>query len=379
MKSLRLLLILSLLGNVWLAASVISRVRSQPEEPAAPHVFEPVESTPPSPPAPAVAPERTLRETAQDLRAAGLSPALMERILVQLIDESEPVDTRSFWQAAPRLSTRDQQQRVTENEQALLDALGDDYRFGTNRLASLRKLYGDYPPEQLDHLDTLLRDYMEMGAEAREQPADAQARRELSALLAAELETDLLELLGPEGFFDYQVRNSATAQALRNNVGAFSPTESEFREIFRLFAADKGSARNPLELRTELPQFLADPANQSALVSTLGEERTLELDLATDPKLAAENRFLNAFNLPSSTLVALQGLRARQESALAALPPLTTSTLSRENIDSALLAFAQINADLDTLLTPEIAARYRETHGEWLKLPEPAKTPPPPK
>lgn len=235
MKPFRLLLIQSLLGNVWLAARVSTHVRAQPETPAPNLAVERIETTPLAAPAPV--PERTFRATAQDLRAAGLSPALVERILTQMLNESEPVEKRDYWQTSPRIPTSDRLRRETEREQAPRDALGDDHRFGAKRIASLRKAYGDYTPEQLDQIDALLRDYKKIGVKVRAEPTDAMARREMNALLTTELETDLLNLLGPEGFFDYQVRNSPNSPILRHVMGAFSPTESEFRDVFRLYTA----------------------------------------------------------------------------------------------------------------------------------------------
>lgn len=53
------------------------------------------------------------------------------------------------------------------------------------------------------------------------------------AQLDAQHDTDLRALLGPAAFFEYQVRNSATAQRLRETTAGFDATEDEFRRIFQ--------------------------------------------------------------------------------------------------------------------------------------------------
>ena len=70
-------------------------------------------------------------------------------------------------------------------------------------------------------------------AEMRENRGSPEARAKMLAL-RAQREAELAQILGPQDFQEYQLRNSATARDMRDSLGSFSPSEDEFKKIFEL-------------------------------------------------------------------------------------------------------------------------------------------------
>lgn len=95
------------------------------------------------------------------------------------------------------------------------------------------------------------------------------------------------ELLSPQDFLEYQLRESRTANMMRRTMDGFDYGEQEFRDIFAIRQSPDlrpdqfgFNVRDP-QLREELQSARADTENQ--IREYLGEERYRELDRVQDP------------------------------------------------------------------------------------------------
>src|SRR5690606_15870295 len=101
--------------------------------------------------------------------------------------------------------------------------------------------------------------------------------RKLQAL-DQERDAYLQKLLTPEDKFEFDVRNSTFAESARNDLRAFEPTESEFREIFKLRQEVKNLFASDGALREDHQSIISDYNDK--LRSVLGDDRFSEYSQA---------------------------------------------------------------------------------------------------
>src|SRR6185436_12189108 len=93
--------------------------------------------------------------------------------------------------------------------------------------------YGFLSPEKQQQLRALQAKYRDLErALLAEGGVNPESRARVNAL-RAQREAEMAQLLTPEENEQYQLRNSWTARNMREGLGAFEPTEWEFRELFK--------------------------------------------------------------------------------------------------------------------------------------------------
>ena len=110
--------------------------------------------------------------------------------------------------------------------------------------------FGDLPRGKAERLQSIVHDYSDlrnqvfMTANGVMVPED----REKLAILEKEQRADLEAVLTPQELENYELRSSATANTLRSQLSLFSPTEDEFRAIFKVQQAfdEKYGAANAI-------------------------------------------------------------------------------------------------------------------------------------
>src|SRR5688572_5187464 len=139
-------------------------------------------------------------------------------------------------------------------------------------------------------------------SEMRENRGSPEARAKMLAL-RAQREAELAQILGPQDFQDYQLRNSATARDMRDSLGSFSPSEDEFKKIFELrknfedqFAFGRGGGDDAAREQRRVAQQQLD----QQLQATLGD-RYEEYKLAQDDRYREIYDFTKDLNLPKET------------------------------------------------------------------------------
>src|SRR5688572_13157621 len=122
--------------------------------------------------------------------------------------------------------------------------------------------------------------------EMRENRGSPEARAKMLAL-RAQREAELAQILGPQDFQEYQLRNSGTARDMRDSLGSFSPSEDEFKKIFELrenFNSQFGFGRGGNDDTAREQRRAAEQQLDQQLQATLGAERYAEYKLAQDDR-----------------------------------------------------------------------------------------------
>jgi hypothetical protein len=231
-----------------------------------------------------------------------------------------------------------------------------------------QRQFGYLPPEKVERLETIGRDYQEMRSAVYSEsrgvmlPED----REKLAMLEREQRADLERLFTSEELEAYDLRSSNTANQLRSQLSAFKPTEEEFRAIFRLTrAASPGQSTTVIGMGGDGgPPRVSDLQKQ--IEAALGPERAAAYKMTTDPDYQQIDRLATRLELPPTVVPQVfsigqeiqQRARALQTDRSLAAPGARASQL-------AALA-AEAEAKLVALLGRRGYEGYQTQGGQWL-------------
>jgi hypothetical protein len=192
------------------------------------------------------------------------------------------------------------------------------------------------------------------------EPEDQQEMQRLQK----EYRDALAKTLAPDELLDYQLATSPTARNLRSELSAFSASDQEFRDIFRLRQQvedatmdlqgnDPEANRKRMEAHQQMDQQLR---------TMLGEQRYAEYQRSRDYQYRNLTRLARDNGLPPDTASKAYDMNqlAMQEAARIR----SQRDLSREERDALL---RQMQADLDSsmgnLLGPQVYQRFQQNYG----------------
>jgi len=326
-----------------------------------------------------------LKAQAGRLRAAGFPPNIVRAILREQLNElfaprrrelAAQFGSRPYW--STRFDTWDSKTMAGLNsidkEQAkmLKDVLGADAEPNDALSDAVRQnRSGSLAPEKYARVQAILSDYNELRNEiytsAQGGPMLPEDQEKL-AYLGKEQQADIAASLSPDELFDYQVRNSPTAGALRHTLHAFNPTEDEFRAIFRVqqaFDQQYGST-GPLspEQQRERQAHQADVAAQ--IQDILGPDRFAEYKRDTDPAYQQVSRLVERLDLPPTAaqqVVALQDDINKRADAIR-----KDQSLAAADRSSQLAALAdEATSKVAAVLGDRGLAAYKQSGGWWIQ------------
>jgi len=388
-----------LAGSVAANAVLVVRHRAAPSAPAtAPGAMVQAASLPAVPetneratgsegtPPWAKIPSPELRTLADRLRADGVPADLMRLVLQRVSQESfaqrrlafaDRGELAPFWKSGPpfqgpyrndpeaQAALRELAQEQSEVQRALSEMADVSYE---RAIAAIRRQYGELPPEKIEAIQRIQRDYEELRNQVRAEragSANGPAEQAKLALLEREQRADLEATLTAEELFEHDVRSSRTASQLRGRLAGFDATEEEFRAIYRAQAAREkaqqagSAAPNP---RVDYsPHALADE-----LVGVLSPDRLATLRLTADSAFPNVSRVINRLGLPPETTREVLALQQEAQRHIGAIRG--NGTLSAEEKAARL---AELGAEARSRLTQALGPRgieaYEEFAGGWLR------------
>jgi hypothetical protein len=328
-----------------------------------------------------------LSALAARLRASGFPPRLIRAILAALIGEQFAARRKALMVADTNLpfwkgQTRDPKLAVAraqldrEQQRLLRQLLGADADDQGAQVYQNRSF--DYlPAEKADALKRLLRDYDERRSDLYASGYSANTDRAKLDAIEKERHDALARVLSPAELLEYDLRNSQTADSLRNNLSAFNPTEAEFRALFPLQAAFDERWGNNFGLtlsaderrqRDDAQKLLTDQIKAS-----LGPERAADYERATDYNYRLTSQLAARLELPPETT---NNLWAAQKEFQQRRMDIYRDASSSEDRVAQLTALQQ---EALARVTPLLGGAsgveaYKQYGGAWLQnfLPRPA-------
>ncbi len=320
------------------------------------------------------------------LRGAGFPAAVIREIVRQQVSARynarlaalmTPDPNLPFWKVSPygpNDSKRQEEINQLDRERAKVvrDLLSDESLATGDVSAAQRRQFGNLSRAKIDAVQRIEDDYNDMFSAVRTAmngitlPED----REKIALLNREKQADLASVLTPEELADYNVRSSPITNMLRNQLGLFDASESEFRAIFQMQQAlnDKfppsigGGIANigDYQQRQAVQQEL-----EAQLKTALGDERYAEYSRDMNRDFQQLTRLTQRDNLPPET--AVQAYNIRDQVAQASNRIYDDPALSADQKRAALQTLAQdTRAQLLSRLGPTSGPAYVKIADNWL-------------
>jgi hypothetical protein len=326
-----------------------------------------------------------LAETAARLRTAGYPRSLQRAILSALMAErfadrhkaiADMIDAQPWWRGnlygsaggAKVVAARQALQR--EEKEAIDQWLGPDPGTSEYQRAKQARQNGELSPDKAAELNRIISDYNEMITETRSAAQNVLLPEDRAkiALLEKEKRADIAKLLSAEELFEYDLRSSPTANQLRFTLAAFSPSDDEYRAIFKVqlpFDSRYGSpelmtADQTRQRRAEQPELIKQ------IKAVLSPDRFAEYQLKTDNAYIQANALVTRLQLPATAtaeIVAIQKDITKRADAIRADPTLQPAQRAPQ--------YAALGAEAATRLAPTLgekglAAYKQSSGGGWL-------------
>ena len=196
--------------------------------------------------------------------------------------------------------------------------------------------------------------------------------REAIHRLRRERDAELAKTLAPEELFEYQLRNSETADTLRDSLGGLNPSQEEFRKLFavqktfddQFNAAFNPADENSMEIRARAQQE-AQSALDAEIQRNLGPERFAQFERTQDGDYQTLRQITERFNLPSETANAVfdMKLAAERQKQLVELNP----GLTEAQRTAMLAAIAnETGRSIAGMMGDDVYKAYYRNGGQWL-------------
>ena len=194
--------------------------------------------------------------------------------------------------------------------------------------------------------------------------------------LQKERDAEMAKVLTPEELEEYQLRNSPTASALRAQLHGFSPSEEEFRRIFRLQKTFDDQFNNGFDLTDDSQAELRAQAQETAqraldeeIRKAVGPQRFAEYQRAQDADYKALLQFTERFD--TSPVLATRVYDMKVEAERQKLRLESNPNLTPEQRNQALIQIAQEAersvAQLMGGANSQLWVAYQRAGGQWIR------------
>ncbi|MEJ0090368.1 MAG: hypothetical protein WDM80_11575 [Limisphaerales bacterium] len=271
---------------------------------------------------------------------------------------------------------RDQMTALRKEESDLMKSLfGDDFdqqrAKDTGSEDWIEKLNGFIPKElrqQVQDINQRMNEDKQQIYADNEGYMDQDSQADLRKI-EKKYHDEMAKILTPEQLMEWDLRNSDTANQLKNDLSAFDPNEDEFRALFQYKQAqeDLNPSSDP---DSDAPQLTADQRQAIAdkrkalddqLAQTVGTNRVAEYKLEQDYAY----RSLIDSGVPKESVFKLDEMKKQAEDAASKIR--NDQSLSAEDRATALSAIRiETQNSINELLGTKPAKRYSGQGGWWL-------------
>jgi hypothetical protein len=315
------------------------------------------------------------------LRAAGLSPSLARALIQAQLNEIFNARRRDliahakvnpYWSQGFKALDKDTMTKFIAMNKERMDLQKELLPDDPNPpfLARQQEMYGGLSPEKTKQVQSINSDYQDLKNQIYNSANGALLPEDMQklALLDKEQQSDMAAALSPDELLEYQLRNSDTADQMRNSMQAFNPTEDEYRAIFKVQQAfDQQYGANVGAMTAE--QREAREAHKGELMDQLQgiltPDRFAEYKQETDPNFLSVNQTLSRFDLPKTATKQVMDIQSDITKRADAIRQDTSIT----DADRAtrLSALADEAASKATAVVGERGFEaYKQTNGSWL-------------
>ncbi len=199
---------------------------------------------------------------------------------------------------------------------------------------------------------------------------DEQDRKNLMAA-QKEYEATLSKMLSPQEYEQYQLRLSQTSMMMRMELDGFTPSEQEFKDIFKLrksFDDENGGMFGMMDQTKEGREKYqaAQKELNDQIKSTLGEARYADYEREKDYQYKGVSKFVQRQNLPKEAAVKVWDAKKAAEAEASKVR--NNSSLNQEQKNAALQGIQQATENnLQATLGADAYGSFKSSQtGSWI-------------
>ncbi|MCD6051868.1 MAG: hypothetical protein K0Q55_3277 [Verrucomicrobia bacterium] len=200
---------------------------------------------------------------------------------------------------------------------------------------------------------------------------DEQDRKNLMAA-QKEYEASLEKMLSPQEFEQYQLRLSQTSMMMRMELDGFTPSEQEFKDLFKLrkgFDDENGGMFGMMDQSKEGREKYqaAQKELNEQIKNTLGEARYADYEREKDYQYKGVSKFVQRQNLPKEAAVKVWDTKKTAEAEAGKVR--NNASLSQEQKNAALQGIHEATQqNLQQTLGADAYQKFQESNNaSWLK------------
>lgn len=324
---------------------------------------------------------RDLPTLARQLRASGLDEASVgevirtlarERFAAHWQEQSRQIAKTPFWKSLrPSDYESEESKEATRQYRELVrEALGPGADTpGTDSAAMVPLGLEELSGEKRTATLKIVKDYDELRNQIMMKAISTGSRLALTTedterlnYLEKQKAEDLGKVLTSLELENYYIRNSPASEILRMQLAGFSPTEAEFRTLFRLLQQTDSPSTMSAAVADYTQQSKTLQSFQDQIATYFGPERAAEYKLATDPATSNLTRLVTRLELPLSTVPQLSQISQDAKTRIGAIQADTALSPAEKRAQLTALQTDHTRR-VTALLGPTGAAAYNTVSG----------------
>ena len=265
------------------------------------------------------------------------------------------------------LQTRLAKEKNLVLKQLLGISMEDYFRGGFLPFQSRNELLAFLPEAKRKALISLQVKYRDLESKIYSSAHGLITGEDQAALSALERQrtAELDALLTTEEKLEYSLRNSPTADSLRQSLATFQPSEAEFRAIYQAQIVFEESARAIHDTNSSGTSVDPEKEFASQLKSALGDQRYAEYQRSQNQDFKLLLRVVDRFGLPED--VAGQIFNLKQEAELQREQVLTNADFDSDQKTTFLQDLHDQTASaLSGMMGDSAYSAYRDYSGSWI-------------
>lgn len=325
------------------------------------------------------------------LKASGFPPDMVRAVVAAQINELfaarrrallSTAANRPYWKdGAPDHQTIMAQRELAREQQKLMRDLFGETAEGDDPMRSLypNRSLEFLPADKAGEVRRIIRDFEERRLDLFS--SGVLMDREKINALEKEQQAMIGQVLSADELKEYNVRNSSTANNLREQLAGFNPTEEEFRAIFALryafderFGTSFSITMSPAEQRARME---AEKVLTEQIKASLSAPRAAEYDRGTDFNYRRTSQLVNRLELPAETAANLWNVQKEFERRRNDLYRSSSGPADSRNQQLAEMQQEAVARITPLLGSAQNVEAYKQYGGQWLETFLPRRMPAP--
>jgi hypothetical protein len=228
--------------------------------------------------------------------------------------------------------------------------------------------YSFLPGEKQEQVRAIMEKYQQQLESRNASRSDFPVGSDQSKLLREQRQQELAQVLSPEELKEFSLRDSNTADSVRNRFGSVDITEAEYRKLYDLrkgYEDAQGAVADYSDPEKVRQRGEARRQLEDAYKTALGEDRWTELQRQQDPTWRGLTEVAQQNNLSQSVIE--QAWQSQRQTGEQVMRILEDRSIPREQRDALVQQLTgEYDRNLKALLGEQAYQNYKQNNREFM-------------